>query len=119
VFFLALVALMLSACGAINVKSSSYGGLKTRGRVDDPRASHVPCLRAAGLPIQEIGMSDLVVGNGISVHFDASVNGAQEDQIRGQAPGAEVIGNALLYPGQAPDGKLGAIEGCLDIGVKG
>jgi hypothetical protein len=32
---------------------------------------------------------------------------------------AEVIGSALLYPNQAPDGLLQKVESCVAKGVKG
>lgn len=119
-----LVTLALSACGTINIKPSagaSSGASASRGRVDDPRAmnpDHVACLRAAGLPVQLVGATDLTVA-GLHVHFDPTPGSAEDDQLRNREQSAEVIGSALLYPGNATDAELSKIEGCLAAGVKG
>ncbi len=119
-----LAALTLSACGTINVKPSanaSVGVAPSRGRVDDQRAmnpNHVACLRAAGFPVALAGANDLSVA-GLHVHFDPTAGSAEDDQIRNREQSAEVIGDALLYPGNASDGELSKIEGCLASGVKG
>ena len=115
---LAGLALALSACGAINVKPRTA----SRGVVDDQRSingDHVACLRADKLPVQVVGNTDLLIGGQVRVHFDPSPGGAIYDQIRDAAQGEEVIGSALLYPGDASDSELSAIEACMAIGVKG
>lgn len=113
---LALIA--LSACGTI-VKPS-----RGRGRVDDPRlaAGRLQCLRAHHLPATDIGKTGIQIGTppaGPTINFLPTAGTATGYQIQNRAPGAEVIGNALLYPNQAPDGELGVIEDCLDRGVSG
>jgi hypothetical protein len=119
-----LASLALSACGTINVKPSanaSSGTPTSRGQVDDQRAmnpDHLACLRATGLPVQLVGATDLMVA-GLHVHFDPTPGSAQDDQIRNREQSAEVIGDALFYPGNAPDAELSKIEGCLASGVKG
>jgi hypothetical protein len=119
----ALAAVSLSACGTVNVKpsASASGASGTRGRVDDARVdhpNHVACLRAAGFPVQTIGATDLSVA-GLRVHFDPTPGSAQDDQMRNREQSAEVIGSALLYPGNASDSELAKIESCLTQGVKG
>jgi hypothetical protein len=114
-------ALVLSACGSIDVKPGGHG----RGKVDDPRTSkndHLACIRNAGLPASEIGRTEIQIGAapaGPLVQFAPSPGTAQGDQIRGNVQGAEVIGSALLYPNQAPDSELQTIENCLSKGVSG
>jgi hypothetical protein len=105
----------------VKPSASASGAPVSRGRVDDPRTmrpDHVACLRADGLPVQTIGATDLAIGN-VRVHFDPTPGGAQDDQMRNREQSAEVIGSALLYPGNAPDSELGKIEACLAEGVKG
>jgi hypothetical protein len=104
---------VLAGCGV------SAGG---RGRVDDQRARHVTCMRNAGLTVVDVGQTDLRVGgppNAVNIHFDPSPGSSQQGQIAGQVQAAEVIGNALVYPGYAADADLTKIENCLAIGVTG
>jgi len=117
-------AMALSACGTVNVKpsASSSAPAHSRGRVDDPRtskANHVACLRADKLVVREIGINDLLVGSSVRVHFEPTPGAAQAQQITDAAQGAEVIGSALVYPGQASDGQLNEIEHCVAQGVSG
>jgi hypothetical protein len=97
-----------------------------RGQIDSPLTNdpnRLACLRAAHLPVQEVGPSTLQVGppsTGATVKFQPTTGLAEGLQLRGvgSAQGAEVIGAALLYPHQAPDWQLTAIENCLSAGVK-
>jgi len=121
-----VAAVGLSACGTVAVKpSSGTGSAAARGKVDDPRTTHpnhVKCLQQAGFPISQSGPADLVVGTGkglVHVHFEPTAGAAQSVQMQGADQGAEVIGSALLYPGQAPDSELTAVEHCVAAGVKG
>jgi hypothetical protein len=120
----ALAAVALGGCGAVAVKPAARtasGEQASRGRVDAPvnRAAHVQCLRAKGLLVRQLSIADLMIAGRIRVHFEPSPGTALGDQIKGRAQGAEVIGNALLYPGQASDAELSKVETCLDQGVKG
>jgi hypothetical protein len=125
----ALAALVLSACGTSAKPIAGTKGILTNpgthGQIDDARVSeddHVGCIRAAGLPVIEVGTADLRIGTAPgdpTVHFDATPGGAQFVQIAGEAQSAEVIGSALLFPHQASDSELQKIEGCLAQGVKG
>ena len=115
-----LTALAASACGAA-VKPATG----SRGSIDDPRtakANRIQCLTDKHFAVQEVGLNELLIGPqpaGPRVLFDATEGAAQGVQIHGQQPGAEVIGAALLFPDQASDKELGAIENCLAKGVKG
>jgi hypothetical protein len=120
---LAMLALMLGACGSTNVHPQRAGA--SRGRIDDPRTSkadRVACMQSDHLQVQEVGLAGLQIGappEGPRVVFTPTPGAAQADQIRGQAQGAEVIGSALLYPNQGSDQELAAIETCLTQGVSG
>jgi hypothetical protein len=115
-----LTALAASACGSA-VKPATG----SRGKIDDPRtarANRIECLTDKHLPVQKVGITELLIGPQPAVArvvFDATEGAAQADQIHGQQPGAEVIGAALLFPNQAPDKELGVIENCLAKGVNG
>jgi hypothetical protein len=121
------VAIALSGCGSVAVKSvaSHNGQLAGRGVYDDPRLkapNHFQCLLKAHLPAQLVGLTGIQVGalpSGATIRFEATPGQAQGDQIAGQAQGAEVIGSALLYVNGAGDGELKTIETCLAQGVKG
>jgi hypothetical protein len=117
-----LAALAASACGSA-VKPATG----SRGQIDYPataKANRIDCIAGQHLPVQKVGLNELLIGPqpaGPRVLFAPTEGAAQGDQISGQSQsqGAEVIGGALLYPDQAPDKELGAIENCLSKGVKG
>jgi hypothetical protein len=117
-----LTALAASACGSA-VKSST----SSRGKIDNPataKANRIDCLSNKHIPVQQVGLNVLLLGPQPAsprVVFAPTEGAAQGAQISGQRQdqGAEVIGGALLYPNQAPDKELGAIETCLAKGVKG
>jgi hypothetical protein len=123
----ALAMLALSACGTSSKPVagsviSTTGKPAGRGVVDDPRAKHAKCLQQMGVPVAEVGQIGLQVGtppSGPSVTFEPTPGAAQEQQISGNAQGAEVIGSALLFPNQASDKLLKVVEDCLAHGVKG
>ena len=117
-----LVAALIGGC------SSAVKPPQGRGKVDDPRtsaaANHLKCLIAHRLPAQKVGRVDIQIGPlpaGPTVHFLPTPGAAQAAQIEGSSAyqGAEVIGSALVYPNQAPDGELSEIEDCLTSGVSG
>ncbi|HZU40032.1 MAG TPA: hypothetical protein VE992_03220 [Solirubrobacteraceae bacterium] len=113
-----LAAIALSACGTVEVKPKS---IVSRGRVEAPTTSgpnHLQCLLADGLPARQTGPNDLVIGS-VRVHFDATPGAAQADQFEDREQAAEVIGSALVYPGNASDAELSKIEACVAQGVKG
>lgn len=116
---LSLVAILL--CGCSSVVKPPQG----RGKVDDPllnQPNRVACLRQAKLPVQLVGNTGIQIGAlpaGPSVWFQPTPGAAQSQQIYAQSQGAEVIGAALLYPHQAPDGEVTVIENCLAQNVTG
>lgn len=119
-----LAAVALSACGATTKPEA--GTVKAaavqRKAVDDPRTTHVQCLRSEHIPVYEFGQAWLQVGAkpyGPTVHFEPTPGAAQELQISGQVQSAEVIGSALLYPNQASDALLKKVEDCMAKGVSG
>ena len=117
-----LTALAASACGA-SVKSAT----SSRGKIDNPataKANRIDCLTNKHIPVRQVGLNMLLLRPQPAsprVVFAPTEGAAQGDQIswQPQDQGAEVIGGALLYPNQAPDNELGAIESCLSKGVKG
>jgi hypothetical protein len=120
----AAAALTLSACGTINVKPTASAGAtaSSRGRIDDPRTTksdHIGCLRADNLAVREVGTTGLVVANSVKIVFLPTAGAAQAAQIQDVEQGAEVIGSALVYPGNASDSDLNKIEQCIAQGVSG
>lgn len=119
-----LAAVLLSACGiAAKPEVGSAGAQsKSRNGIDDPRSAHVQCLQQVHVPVTEFGRIWLQIGtkpSGPTVQFTPTPGIAQGDQISGRVENAEVIGSALLYPNQAPDGLLQKVEACIAQGVKG
>ncbi len=124
--FCASLAAVLAGCGnsakplagQVPPTATSEG----HARIDDPRARHLPCLRAHKLPVTLVGQTWLQIGTapvGPRVNFAPTPGAAQAAQISGRVQGAEVIGSALLYPDQASDGLLKTVEDCLAAGVSG
>ena len=117
-----LTALAASACGSAVKPATS-----SRGQIDYPataKANRIECLTDEHLPVQQVGLNELLIGPqpaGPRVVFDADrgCRTGGPDIRAASDQGAEVIGGALLYPDQAPDHELGAIENCLSKGVKG
>jgi hypothetical protein len=119
-----LTALSLAACGS--TAKPEAGTLKAATKdhkgIDDPRATHVACLRQDHIPVVEFGRTWLQVGSkpyGPTINFTPTPGAAQELQITGQVESAEVIGAAMLYPNQAPGGLLHQVEACVATGVTG
>lgn len=114
-----LAVVALSACG------SAVKPPDGRGRVDNPRTSspdYLQCIRGKGLSAAQVGATGIQVGQppaGPTIRFLPTPGAGTAAQIAGASQGAEVIGAALLYPNQASDTELQAIERCLDRGVKG
>jgi hypothetical protein len=119
-----LAAMSLAACGttAKPVAGTLRADAKARKQVDDPRTKHIACLRGARIPVVTVGQTELEVGTPptqAKIVYTPTPGSGQQAQIGGDAPGAELIGSALLYPEQDSDAQLQVIEGCLTIGVKG
>jgi hypothetical protein len=121
-----LAAVVLAGCGsaaksepgAVGTTPQPYG----RGKIDDPRTTHVTCMRKDGMSVLRVGQTGVQVGSppaGPTIQFLPTPGAAQQVQMSGQVQGAEVIGSALLYPNQSSDGELKKIEDCLAVGVQG
>jgi ABC-type sugar transport system substrate-binding protein len=120
----ALAVISLAACGT--TAKPEAGTLRADARahkgVDDPRIKHLLCLRADKLPVVTVGPTGLTIGTApadAKVVFLPTPGSAQQAQIGGTDPGAEVIGSALLFPQRDSDAQLKQIEDCLATGVKG
>jgi hypothetical protein len=120
---------LVAVLGAVTLLSGCATTAKPprgRGQVDSPLTNdpnRVACLRAAHLPVQEVGRATLQIGPlpaGATIRFQPTPGLAEGLQLQGvrSAQGAEVIGAALLYPHQAPDSQVTAIENCLAAGIK-
>ena len=122
------LAIALAGCGSSfkavagsNVPAASSKPLGY-GVIDQAPLPHAKCMRARGLAAERVGLTKIQVGSlpgGPTVIFEPDPNTAEAQQIEGKAPGAEVIGAALLFVHQAPDSELKKIESCLDQGVAG
>ena len=122
-----LVAMSLSACGvAAKPEAGSAGAAAiSKKQAFNPAIKHFVCLRqehiAAHLKTQG-GLPTIQVRtrpSGPTVEFLATPGAAQDQQIKGLAQGAEVIGAALLYPNRASDALLKKVETCVANGVTG
>ncbi len=126
-----LSALSLSACGITSKPEAGTPKAIANGHkgLDDPRTKHTACLTQEHIPFtlkqRTVAGKALpsfqveTAPSGPTVSFEPTPGDAQGVQIQGEAQGAEVIGSALLYPNQAPDGLLSAVEGCVAKGVSG
>ncbi len=122
------------ACGACGITAKPLAGTAridlapgNHAKFNDPRVKHVRCLRQHHFPIRQYyagsgALPAIQVGKpgvGPNVVFEPTPGMAQGAQINDTAPGAEVIGAALLYPNAEPAGKLKTIETCVALGVTG
>jgi len=123
-----LAAAALAGCGS-SFKAVAGSGVPAAtgkplgfGVADQAPVPHAKCIRAKGLPAVRIGLTKIQVGAlpaGPTIIFAPDPNAAEAEQIEGKAPGAEVIGAAVLFVHQAPDSELSKLESCLDQGVAG
>jgi hypothetical protein len=104
-----VAATVLAGCGTDHgIGDGSY----------DPRDSRVECLMKAGLPAHKAGQSDVLVtpagGQPLRVYFASTPGEAEALAVEAKAQGAEQLGRALLYVGNASEPVLKKLEGCLD-----
>lgn len=93
------------------------GGTPAGAQAYDPRSTPLTCVTGARLPGRRIGPADFEVGRpgiGPLVHYVATEGAAEDQQLKGRAEGAEVIGRALLYTRQATESELHTVERCLN-----
>jgi hypothetical protein len=79
----------------------------------DPRLPVVSCLRDAGVQARRVAPI-AIVADGVRIDFLTTPGAAEARQIAGVAQGAEQIGRALVWVGDAHDGLLAAVEECVD-----
>ncbi len=84
---------------------------RARKRAGSTASRRTACLSSRSAP------STLQIAT-VTVRFVPTPGAALAEQIEGRSQGAEVIGSALLYPGQASDSQLQTIEDCVGQGVK-
>jgi hypothetical protein len=126
--FCALCASIITACGVAPkpVAGSAQATAISRKEEFSARTQHVKCLKQKGLksihvfttrrhPSFYVGAK----GEGPTVIFLETPGAAQNEQLTGQAQGAEVIGSALLYPNRAPDPLMTVVEHCVAEDVSG
>jgi hypothetical protein len=100
--------------GVATLPAVGCGALEGRERgVYDPRVPVVSCLRDAGVPARRVEPIAIVAG-GVRIDFLATPGAAEARQIAGAAQGAEQIGRALVWVGDAPDALLATLEECVD-----
>ncbi len=114
----AIIAVVTILCGCSSIVKPPQG----RGHVDDPRiaSGRLQCLLAHHFPARNVDRTVIQIGPlpaGPTVQFEPSTGAADTRQVDGTAPGAEVIGTALLYPHGASDSELNAIENCVAQGM--
>jgi hypothetical protein len=114
---LGAVAMLLCGCGAVAHPPQG------RGRVDDPVTTspdRLACLLSHRLPARQVGRDQIQIGAlpaGPTVQFTPSNSVAETLKVTGVAQGAEMIGNALVYPHQASDSELAQVEDCIAEGM--
>ena len=122
------VALALSACGSTTkyVAGSPQATAQVKKGFNDPRTTHIACLRADHVTdIHEVTMDghpSFQVGSrpsGPTVVFLPTPGAAQYVQITGEAQAAEVIGSAQVYPNLASAQLDHKVETCVALGVSG
>jgi hypothetical protein len=123
-----VVAMSLSACGVASKPEAGtpQAATQSKSSYSDPRTKHVKCLRADHIPFHELTLDrnkpSIQVGtrpSGPTIVFMATPGAAQNDQIQGDAQGAEVIGAALVYPNEASNALMSKVEACMAEGVSG
>lgn len=122
------VMLALSACGSTRkyAAGSPKAIAQARQGLNDPRSSHIQCLRAdhvTDIHKETInGLLSFQVGTkpfGPTVEFLATPGMSQGTQIAGADQGAERIGAAMVFPNDASAKLAGTVEACVELGVSG
>ncbi len=126
-----ILAVVLSACG---IQPKPLAGSPHVDRasgnhafVDDPRTAHLPCLRSDHLSFRRYRTKDgqlpaIQVGtppSGPTIVFLPTTEAATYAQMSNQEQGAEVIGQALVYPNHAGNQVMAEVEQCVALKVEG
>jgi hypothetical protein len=121
-----LMAVLLSACG-ISAKplagSPHLSKTSDHDLVDNPYTGQVECLKQHHVRFHTYltgsqKLRSIQVGKmpeGPTLIFEPTPGIAQGLQIKGDAPGAEIIGEALLYPNRTKDKLLTKVEHCATV----
>ena len=104
-----LAAVLLGGCGTDHgIGDGSY----------DPRDGRITCLNGKGLPAHKVGESYVFVDRPgrppLRIYFANTPGQAESVAVAAKAQGAEQLGRALLYVGDASEATLTKLEGCLD-----
>jgi hypothetical protein len=104
--------------GGARAKQGGHGAGGGKIIAFDPRDAPLGCILGKGLqaqkdPRQPDRIDILPATTGASIAFAANAAEAQDRQLADAAPGAEVIGPALLTTGDLSDADLDKIERCL------
>lgn len=124
----ALCVVGIAACGTGPVrhpaKPAVIAAAKPTGAKPDtsnPSQSLISCLAEHKVAAHVSGPGDVAVDPpqaGVHVTFMGTDGQAQSAQLRGDAEGAEVILNALLYVGHGDDTLLKTVETCVGTVAK-
>jgi hypothetical protein len=124
---LVLAALVAAGCGGAGT-TVGPGGVRASGANQgagggsivgfDPRNGPLGCILANKIqaqkdPRQPDRIDILPATSGASIAFASTAAEAQDRQLADDAPGAEVIGPALLTVGTLSDAELNKVESCL------
>jgi hypothetical protein len=104
-----VAALGVAGCGSDHGKGDgSY----------DPRDGRIACLTGKGLQARKVADRFVFVnapgGRPLRVFFAVTPGEAEAISVSARAQGAEQLGRALLFVGNASEPLLTKIEGCLD-----
>jgi hypothetical protein len=84
----------------------------------DPRDSRITCLTGKGLQAKKVGDRYVYAGAPgrppLRIFFAVTPGEAEAISVSARAQGAEQLGRALLFVGNASEPLLTKIEGCLD-----
>jgi hypothetical protein len=121
-----LMALLLSACGIAAKPLAGSPHLSKRSDhdlVDNPYTGQVQCLRQDHVKFRTYltgpqKLRSIQVRQrpqGPTLIFEPTPGAAQILQIEGHAQGAEIIGEALVYPNRTKDKLLTKVEHCATV----
>lgn len=118
----AVLAVVVAGCSTGEVRKppqpavvAAAGGGGPQPDTGNPSSALVACLGQRGVHAHVDESSDVVVdppSAGIHVRFLGTDGDAQAAQLHGDAEGAEVILNAMVFVGNATDAQLQPVESC-------
>lgn len=118
---IALLAALVVVAGCGGTSTSGQGEGAGGGVVVafDPRDQPIGCLQGKGIQAEKDArqadrLDILPATSQAYIEFAATPPEAQGRQLRNEAPGAEVIGPALLTVGDLSEADLAKVEACLE-----